>query len=107
MRELVGPQVPDVGAHRGVRGIEDRHPAAGSVGLAQQPLGEGAQKRDPGAALVEVAPAHVVVRVVRVRAEREEWPVGRMTDFLTGGGPRPLGLSDSAVAYLAKKLAIK
>ena len=23
------------------------------------------------------------------------WPVGKMTDFLTGGGPQPLGLSDA------------
>jgi hypothetical protein len=35
----------------------------------------------------------------------EEWPVGRMVDFVTGGGPEPLGLSDAAVAYLIQKLS--
>ena len=34
----------------------------------------------------------------------EEWPVGRMVEFITGGGPQPLGLSDRAVTYLNKKL---
>jgi hypothetical protein len=34
----------------------------------------------------------------------EEWPVGRMVEFVTGGGPEPLGLSDRAVAYITKKL---
>lgn len=34
----------------------------------------------------------------------EEWPVGRMTDFITGGGPQPLGLSNKAIAYLKQKL---
>lgn len=33
----------------------------------------------------------------------EQWP-GRVSDFLTGGGPYPLGLSDAAVAYLAESL---
>ena len=31
---------------------------------------------------------------------KEAWPVGRVTDFLEGGGPRPLLLSARAVAYL-------
>jgi hypothetical protein len=43
--------------------------------------------------------------IVFVDGRSEEWPVGRVTDFLTGGGPRPLGLSNAAVAYLAKKLS--
>jgi hypothetical protein len=34
----------------------------------------------------------------------EECPVGHMTDFITGGGPQPLGLSENAIAYLKKKL---
>ncbi|MGJ7498639.1 hypothetical protein ACSFA8_26780 [Variovorax sp. RT4R15] len=28
------------------------------------------------------------------------WPVGRMTEFLEGGGPEPLMLSARAIAYL-------
>jgi len=31
---------------------------------------------------------------------KESWPVGQMTDFLKGGGPEPLILSDRAVDYL-------
>lgn len=34
----------------------------------------------------------------------EDWPVGRMTDFLTGGGPQPLRLSKDAITYLKGKL---
>ena len=30
----------------------------------------------------------------------EAWPVGRMTDFLEGGGLEPLRLSELAIAYL-------
>ena len=30
----------------------------------------------------------------------QAWPVGRMTDFVEGGGPQPLTLSQRAVAYL-------
>jgi len=30
----------------------------------------------------------------------ESWPVGRMTDFIKGGGPQPLLLSKQAMAYL-------
>jgi hypothetical protein len=31
---------------------------------------------------------------------QESWPVGRMTDFVEGGGPKPLLLSARAVTYL-------
>ena len=34
----------------------------------------------------------------------DRWPVGRMTDFLAGGGPQPLRLTEAAVAYLTDKL---
>jgi hypothetical protein len=41
-----------------------------------------------------------------VGGTREDWPVGRMIDFVEGGGPEPLRLSDRAVAYLkARKCA--
>ena len=33
----------------------------------------------------------------------ESWPVGRMIDFLYGGGPQPLTLSPKAVQYLDEK----
>ena len=36
---------------------------------------------------------------------RESWPVGRMVDFIEGGGTTPLVLSAGASAYLAAKLA--
>lgn len=39
-----------------------------------------------------------------IDGESESWPVGRMVDFLTGGGPQPLGLSKRAVEYLNLKL---
>lgn len=29
-----------------------------------------------------------------------EWPVGRMVEFIKGGGPEPLGLSSRAIAFL-------
>jgi hypothetical protein len=35
---------------------------------------------------------------------REAWPVGRMIDFLQGGGPEPLRLSPAAVAWLEQRL---
>ena len=38
-----------------------------------------------------------------VDGRKEDWPVGRMTDFLNGGGPEPVRLSEDAVAYLARK----
>ena len=38
-----------------------------------------------------------------VDGRKEDWPVGRMTDFLKGGGPQPICLSDEAVAYLTRK----
>ena len=31
---------------------------------------------------------------------RKSWPVGRMIDFIEGGGPKPLSLSVKAIAYL-------
>ena len=34
----------------------------------------------------------------------ELWPVGKMIEFLEGGGPKPLVLSAKAVAYLNSKL---
>jgi len=40
-----------------------------------------------------------------VDGRRDDWPVGRMTDFLTGGGPVPLGLSEAAVNYLRTKVS--
>ena len=40
-----------------------------------------------------------------VGGRSEPWPVGRMTDFLEGGGPEPLRLSPRAIAYLDSKLA--
>jgi hypothetical protein len=30
----------------------------------------------------------------------EDWPVGRMVDFIEGSGPEPLRLTDRAMAYL-------
>lgn len=35
----------------------------------------------------------------------ESCPVGRMVDFLEGGGPKPLALSARALAYLASQQA--
>ncbi len=35
----------------------------------------------------------------------EPSPVGRMVDFIEGGGPQPLVLSSRAVAYLRQRLA--
>ena len=34
---------------------------------------------------------------------KESWPVGRMLDFIDGGGPKPLTLSERAVEYLKQK----
>ena len=38
-----------------------------------------------------------------LNGDKEDWPVGRRADFLKGGGPEPLVLSDQAVAYLKNK----
>ena len=38
-----------------------------------------------------------------VDGRREDWPVGRMIDFIEGGGPQPLVLSARAIAYLKQK----
>ena len=35
-----------------------------------------------------------------VDGRSESWPVGRMNDFIEGGGPEPLRLSERAMAYL-------
>lgn len=35
----------------------------------------------------------------------EDNPVGSMVEFITGGGPQPLGLSEKAIAYLDQRLA--
>lgn len=32
---------------------------------------------------------------------QRDFPFGIMTDFLIGGGPKPLALSDSAIIYLS------
>ena len=38
-----------------------------------------------------------------VGGAKESWPVGRLTDFIEGGGPQPLILSERAVDYLKQK----
>ena len=38
-----------------------------------------------------------------VNGVSEDWPVGRMIDFISGGGPESLLLSEQAVAYLNKR----
>ena len=35
----------------------------------------------------------------------DDWPVGRRSDFVQGGGPEPLVLSERAVAYLKQKIS--
>ena len=37
-----------------------------------------------------------------INGTSEPCPVGQMADFIEGGGPQPLALSDRAVAYLNK-----
>ncbi len=39
-----------------------------------------------------------------VNGEKDSWPVGRMIDFLTDGGPNPTSLSSAAITYLNGKL---
>lgn len=39
-----------------------------------------------------------------VNGPSELWPVGRMIEFVEGGGPNPLTLSEKAVSYLNGKL---
>lgn len=39
-----------------------------------------------------------------INGDSEGWPVGGMIDFIKGGGPQPLVLSEAAVTYLKKKL---
>jgi len=38
-----------------------------------------------------------------VKGTSDSWPVGRMIDFLHGGGPEPLILSERAVAYMDQR----
>lgn len=33
---------------------------------------------------------------------KKPWPVGRVTDFIQGGGGKPLVLSERAIAYLGQ-----
>ncbi|MBJ7575470.1 hypothetical protein [Luteimonas sp. MC1828] len=40
-----------------------------------------------------------------VNGSKDSWPVGRMIDFIDGGGPQPLVLSQRAMAYLDGKAA--
>jgi hypothetical protein len=40
-----------------------------------------------------------------VNGKKEDWPVGRMIEFLEGGGPQPLALSNRAVSYLKGKIS--
>ena len=40
-----------------------------------------------------------------VGGKTELWPVGRMIEFLEGGGPKPLMLSEAAVVYLKSNLS--
>jgi hypothetical protein len=35
----------------------------------------------------------------------EDWPVGRMIDFINGGGPEPLTLSPAAIKWLHERIA--
>jgi hypothetical protein len=35
----------------------------------------------------------------------EGWPVGRMIEFIEGGGPEPLRLTEQAQAYLKERLS--
>lgn len=39
-----------------------------------------------------------------LNGKSEGWPVGRMIDFIEGGGPKPLRLSSAAVTYLQQEL---
>jgi hypothetical protein len=40
-----------------------------------------------------------------VNGKSETWPVGRMVEFLEGGGPKPTALSMRAEAYIRERLA--
>jgi len=43
---------------------------------------------------------------IRFEDGREDsWPVGRVIDFITGGGPQPLELTDAGIGYLAERIA--
>ncbi len=40
-----------------------------------------------------------------VSGRSETWPVGRMVEFVEGGGPKPTTLSRRAEAYIEERLA--
>jgi hypothetical protein len=39
-----------------------------------------------------------------VNGTNEFWPVGRMAEFVEGGGPSPLVLTERAISYIEQKL---
>jgi len=39
-----------------------------------------------------------------VNGTSEFWPVGRMIEFVEGGGPKPLVLTGRAISYIEQKL---
>jgi hypothetical protein len=41
-----------------------------------------------------------------INGKKEGWPIGRMVDFLEGGGPQPLVLSNRAVSYIRGQLNV-
>lgn len=43
-------------------------------------------------------------RIEFADGKTEDCPLGRVVDFVTGGGPNPLRLSKKAIAYLNLKL---
>lgn len=43
-------------------------------------------------------------RIEFTDGRREDWPVGRVIDFVEGGGPEPLRLSALAQEYLRDRL---
>ena len=71
-RQMVERQVPDVRGHLRIRRRGRRDAAAEPGRLVQVPRRHRALQRHVRRARVEVAPAEVVVRVPRVRREREE-----------------------------------
>ena len=46
-------------------------------------------------------------RLILMNGKSEDPPFGSVSDFMTGGGPKPLGLSAAAIAYLTAKLSLK
>ncbi|MDY0385086.1 hypothetical protein [Trichlorobacter sp.] len=43
--------------------------------------------------------------IIIVGYSQELWPVGRMVDFIEGGGTKPLKLSEKAISYLKTRLS--